>query len=179
MILIGLGANLPSPRHGPPVQTLTAALAAFPECGVQVVARSNWYRSAPLTIEASAGPDQPWYVNGAAAVTTRLDPTALLDALLALERAFGRVRRARWDPRILDLDLLSYGDRIIDEAGLTLPHPQLHARRFVLRPLIDIAPDWHHPVTGLGVAEMEAKLDPAQVVEPFPDPPVQTDGATT
>jgi len=166
MILIGLGANLTSSRHGAPVRTLRAALRAFPDYGIEVVARSNWYRSAPVTAPGGED-DQPWYVNGAVAVATRLDPTALLDALLELERVFGRVRRARWAARVIDLDLLSYGDRVIDEPGLTLPHPELPARRFVLRPLIDIAPDWRHPVTGLTPAEMEASLDPAQIVEPL------------
>jgi len=170
MILIALGANLASPRFGPPVETLRAALAALPDYGIEVVARSNWYRSAPLTAEPGTAGDQPSYVNGAAAVATDLNPRLLLDALLNLERAFGRVRRARWEARVIDLDLLAYGDRVIDEAGLTLPHPQLAARRFVLRPLMDIAPDWRHPVTGLGLAEMDAQLGPAQVVEPFSRP---------
>ena len=84
--------------------------------------------------------DQPRFLNGVAALETELAPRELLDVLLAVERRLGRERRERWGPRTIDLDLLLYGDEVIDEDGLTIPHPRLHERRFVLEPLADLAP---------------------------------------
>lgn len=109
---------------------------------IRVVRVSSLYRTRPV------GPlDQPWFVNGVLRVETALDPGELLEALLAVERAFGRRRDGtRWGPRTLDLDLLSYDDVILDKPDLSLPHPRLHERLFVLLPLAEIAPDWRHPV---------------------------------
>ena len=104
MILIGLGANLPSPEHGPPQATLAAALDALAARGARVLRRSPWYESAPVPPSG-----QPWYVNAVAEVESRLSPPALLDALLAVEAGFGRTRGARNASRSVDLDLLDYG----------------------------------------------------------------------
>ncbi len=163
MILIGLGANLPTERYGAPRATLMAALAALGEAGVAVEARSPWYRSAPVP----AG-DQPWFVNAVAAVATRLGPAELLKLMHGIERDFGRVRREVNEPRPLDLDLLAYGDRI-QAADPVLPHPRLHQRGFVLLPLRDIAPRWRHPSLGLTVDELIARLPMDQPVEPLQD----------
>lgn len=135
---IGLGANL-----GDPWQALRAALqalAALP--GTRLVAVSPAYRSAP--VEAS-GPD---FLNAVAALDTALAPLALLDALQAIEAAQGRERPYRNAPRTLDLDLLLYGDLRLHSQRLSLPHPRLQQRAFVLRPLLDLAPDLAVP--GLG-----------------------------
>ena len=144
MILIGLGANLPSPEHGPPRATLAAALEALQARGTRVLRRSPWYESAPVPPSG-----QPWYVNAVAEVESGLSPPALLDALLAVEAGFGRVRGARNASRSVDLDLLDYGGLVTgpDEKP-ELPHPRLHERAFVLLPLRDIAPGWRHPASG-------------------------------
>jgi 2-amino-4-hydroxy-6-hydroxymethyldihydropteridine diphosphokinase len=152
MILVALGANLPSPVHGGPRETLEAALVALGQAGLEVGRRSAWYETAS---------DQPWYVNGAAIVMTDLDPAGVLQTLHRIEAAFGRVRESVNAPRVLDLDLLAYGDRISTDWP-QLPHPRLHERAFVLRPLADLVPEWRHPVLGLGIEEMLAAIGPAQ-----------------
>ena len=163
-ILIGLGANLPSPRHGPPVATLEAALAALAERGLEIAARSGWWESAPVPAS-----DQPWYVNGAAEVRTELRPEDLLALLHGVEAAFGRVRTIPNAPRILDLDLLAYGS-LLREGPVPplLPHPRMAERGFVLYPLAQIRASWRHPVTGLSVAEMIARLPAGAPVRQLP-----------
>ncbi len=163
MILIGLGANLPSPRHGEPRATCEAALTALEAAGVKVLRRSRWYRSAPVPAS-----DQPWFVNGVAAVETGLAPAELLALLHRIEADFGRARRRRNEARILDLDLLAYGERrsAPGEAPV-LPHPRLAGRAFVVLPLAEIAPGWRHPVSGLTAAEMAGLLPPDQVAQPI------------
>jgi 2-amino-4-hydroxy-6-hydroxymethyldihydropteridine diphosphokinase len=158
MILVGLGANLPS-TAGPPRATLEAALRALQAAGVCLERRSPWYRSAPLPPSG-----QPWYLNGVARVATALGPLALLALLHRVEASFGRRRGRRNTPRVLDLDLLDY-DGLVRRGRLKLPHPRLGERAFVLRPLADVAPLWRHPVTGLGVAELLAALPPERRVE--------------
>ena len=145
MIYVALGANMLSPA-GPPAVTLRRALEAMPRQGIQVVAVSPFYRT-----PAWPNPADPPFVNAVAEVKTQLGPGALLKALLAVEKAFGRVRKARNEPRTLDLDLIDYGGLISDVDQLMLPHPRMHERAFVLRPLSDIAPAWRHPDTGQGV----------------------------
>ncbi len=163
MILIGLGANLASPEFGAPPQSLEAALSLMAERGLRVVARSRWYRSAPVPPS-----DQPWFVNGVVAVETTLDPAAVLEALHGIEARFGRVRRERYAARVLDLDLLAYDGRVSGDGAVPiLPHPRLHERAFVLRPLAEIAPDWRHPRTGRTVAALVAELSPEARAEPI------------
>jgi 2-amino-4-hydroxy-6-hydroxymethyldihydropteridine diphosphokinase len=156
MILVALGANLPSPVHGGPVSTLTAALSALENQGVEILARSRWYETAPVPAS-----EQPWYVNGVAAVATELAPDDLLAKLHEVEATFGRVRSTANAARILDLDLLAYDDRV--EAGWpVLPHPRLHERAFVLLPLRDVAPTWRHPASGKTIEAMLAEVGPEQ-----------------
>ncbi len=162
MILLGLGANLPS-AAGTPAATLAAALDALAQAGVTIERRSPWYRTAPVP----AG-DQPWYVNGIAVVATALGPTELLALLHRVEARFGRVRRTRNEARPLDLDILDY-DGLVRETAPVLPHPRLHQRGFVLLPLHDVAPGWRHPVTGEGLPEMIARLPPDQLAERLED----------
>ncbi|HTH96179.1 MAG TPA: 2-amino-4-hydroxy-6-hydroxymethyldihydropteridine diphosphokinase [Stellaceae bacterium] len=162
MILIALGANLPSAIHGTPRQTLEAALVALAASGVCVLARSRWYETAPVPVS-----DQPWYVNGVASVATELSPIALLALLHDVECRFGRVRGAVNEARLVDLDIVDYEGRV--EVGPPiLPHPRAHERGFVLLPLADVAPRWHHPATGLGVAELLAALPPGQDIRVLP-----------
>ena len=139
---VGLGGNL-----GPVAETLRAAFAALDALpGTRLLRASRLYRTPAWGNEA-----QPDFVNAVAVLETVLRPQALLDALLALERDFGRERDAagaRWGPRTLDLDLLLHGDATIDAPGLHLPHPHLHQRAFVLVPLAEIAPDARIPNRG-------------------------------
>jgi 2-amino-4-hydroxy-6-hydroxymethyldihydropteridine diphosphokinase len=165
MVLIGLGGNLPSPA-GPPPQTFAAALVALAGYGCRVVARSPLYRTAPVPIS-----DQPWFVNAVAQLATGLGPEALLAALLAVEARFGRQRGVANAARTLDLDLLAYDEICRDGPGLILPHPRLHLRAFVLRPLVDLAPDWRHPRLGRTARELLAALPPGETVEPMPVTP--------
>ena len=129
---VGLGANL-----GDRERTLRAAVEALGgEEGIEVVAVSTLRETEPVGVSG-----QPLYLNGAVALETTLTARELLDRLLALEQRFGRVRvPGEHGPRTLDLDLLLYGDEEIDEPGLTVPHPRLHERRFVLEPLAELAP---------------------------------------
>jgi 2-amino-4-hydroxy-6-hydroxymethyldihydropteridine diphosphokinase len=129
---VGIGGNLDDPLSH--VRRAFQALAALPAS--QCVARSPLYRSTPV----GGPPDQPDYLNAVAALDTALSPDALLAALQKIESAQGRVRNVRWGPRTLDLDLLLYGALIRDDPRLTLPHPRLHERAFVLYPLYDLAP---------------------------------------
>lgn len=129
---VGLGSNL-----GDREATLARAVELLEEAeGISVVGISTLHETEPW------GPvEQPAYLNGVVAVETVLRPRELLDALLDVEHLLGRIRRERWGPRTIDLDLLLYGDEIVDEPGLTVPHPRLHERRFALEPLADLAPD--------------------------------------
>lgn len=162
-ILVGLGANLPS-RFGPPRTTLEKALVALRASGIEIVRRAPWYGS-----HAVPASSQPPYVNGAARISTDLEPAELLARLHQIEADFGRTRGKRNAARILDLDLLAYGQRVIDSTdGLMLPHPRLHERAFVVVPLSDIAPDWVHPKLGKTIRELRALTDVGDVVWRIP-----------
>ncbi len=138
---IALGANLPS-RVGEPAATLAAAVEELGAYG-KVIARSSLYRTAPVGLA-----QQPDFLNGAVILETPLPPRELLEALLTIERGFGRERSQQppKGPRTLDLDLLLFDALVLDEPVLTLPHPAMHQRRFVLEPLAELVPDWQHPV---------------------------------
>ncbi|MGN6788890.1 MAG: 2-amino-4-hydroxy-6-hydroxymethyldihydropteridine diphosphokinase [Rhodanobacteraceae bacterium] len=146
---VALGSNLDDPRAQ--VQRGFEALIALPQ--TRLFARSRLYRTPPWGVA-----DQPDFVNAAGRLETALSPRELLDALLAIETRAGRVRGVRNGPRILDLDLLLYGDRQIDEPGLVVPHPRLHERAFVLLPLADIAPELDVPGRGR-VRDLLARVD--------------------
>ncbi len=144
-VLIGLGSN-----QGDSVAICLAAiqcLADHPR--VHLVKRSSFYRTAPLLVT-----DQPWFINSVVLFETDLHPKELLDLMLQIESDFGRIRQTRWGPRTLDLDLLAYGDRQFDLPALTIPHPRLHERRFVLEPLLEIDPDWVHPTLKVAARDL-------------------------
>ncbi len=147
---IGLGANLGDPEAQ--VRRALAALADLP--GTRLVTASSFYRSAPVGVVA-----QPDFINAVAEIETALGARALLEALLAAERRFGRRRDFPGAPRTLDLDLLLYGDRVIAEPGLVVPHPRMHERAFVLAPLAEIAPDVAIPGKGRAGALLAACTD--------------------
>ncbi|HYS51517.1 MAG TPA: 2-amino-4-hydroxy-6-hydroxymethyldihydropteridine diphosphokinase [Burkholderiales bacterium] len=147
---IGLGANLGDPEAQ--VHRAFAALAELP--GTRLLAASSLYRSAPVGVVAQLD-----FVNAVAEVETALTARALLEALLAEERRFGRTRGFPNAPRTLDLDLLLYGDRVIAEPGLVVPHPRMHERAFVLAPLAEIAPEIAIPGMGRAAALLAACTD--------------------
>jgi 2-amino-4-hydroxy-6-hydroxymethyldihydropteridine diphosphokinase len=153
-VYIGIGGNLDDPVSQ--VRRALQTLSALPAC--RLVAHSPLYRTAPV----GGPPDQPDYINAVAALDTTLAPAELLAALQALETGQGRVRAERWGPRTLDLDLLLYDQMISDDPWLTLPHPRLHERAFVLYPLRDIAP--HLDIPGRGpLTELLARCPPRAI----------------
>ena len=160
---VGLGANLGDPRAT--LGQALAAIAALPHG--RLVATSSIYRTAPID---SSGPD---YLNAVAALDTELAPAALLASLQAIEAAHGRERPYRNAPRTLDLDLLLHGDAVVDTPTLTLPHPRLHQRAFVLLPLLELAPLLAAP--GLGPLAAHAAAVAGQRIERLA--PTPHDGA--
>jgi 2-amino-4-hydroxy-6-hydroxymethyldihydropteridine diphosphokinase len=144
-VFAGIGGNVGDTAH-----TLSAAVARIErESSVRVLASSPVYRNPPV------GPqDQPDYLNAVIELEVLLSPQDLLSLFLAVEMEFGRVRAIRWGPRTLDLDILTYGDRIVDEPGLTIPHPHMHERPFVLVPLADLNPHAVHPVLNQSYCDM-------------------------
>jgi 2-amino-4-hydroxy-6-hydroxymethyldihydropteridine diphosphokinase len=153
MILIALGANLPS-RAGAPAATLHAALAELACESVRIAAVSSFYRTA-----AWPNPSDPSFVNAVARIETQLSSQTLIAQLHDVERSFGRERGARNAPRTLDLDLLDYEGRV-ESGPPVLPHPRISSRGFVLMPLREVAPDWRHPVSGLAVDALIIALAP-------------------
>jgi len=140
---VGLGANLGTREDT--IRHAVDLLGAHPE--VDLVAVSTLRETEPW------GPvEQPPFLNGAAAIETSLEPRALLGVLLDVERRLGRVRDERWGPRTIDLDLLLYGDAVVDEPGLTVPHPRLCERAFALEPLLELDPDLFVPGQGPAAA---------------------------
>jgi 2-amino-4-hydroxy-6-hydroxymethyldihydropteridine diphosphokinase len=147
---VGLGANLGDRERA--LRRALELLGALP--GVRVVAVSPFRETEPLGYL-----DQPMFLNGAAALETELAPRELLDALLEVERELGRTREGpRFGPRTIDLDLLVYADEVVDEPGLTVPHPRLHERRFALEPLAELAPGLRVPGRGT-VETLLSELD--------------------
>ena len=144
---IGAGANL-----GEPVRQIRQAQDALQKSpGIKFLGASSLYRTQPV------GPvEQPPFINAVFSLEPEIGPQELLSLLLEIEQKMGRVRKERWGPRVIDLDLLFFGGEIIKEQGLEVPHPRLHERRFVLAPLVEIAPGFVHPVIKKSVSELLA-----------------------
>jgi len=143
-VVIALGSNLKGP-FASTHELLEAALARFEGEGLEIKARSSWWRS-----DAWPDPSAPPFLNGVVIVQTELGPRETLSTLHRIEAAFGRDRHVANAPRTLDLDLIVYGRTVGVFDGLVLPHPRAAERRFVMGPLAEIAPQWRHPVTGEG-----------------------------
>jgi 2-amino-4-hydroxy-6-hydroxymethyldihydropteridine diphosphokinase len=141
---IGLGSNL-----GDPERQIEQALRHFEECSVRVDDVSSLYRTEPVD-----APSELWFLNGVAKIYCRLEPYRLLEICQAIEISQGRERRVHHGPRTIDLDLLLLEDILLDGSELTLPHPELHLRRFVLVPLAEIAPELVHPKLGSTMTEL-------------------------
>lgn len=153
--LLGLGSNVGDRRS-----RLQRAVEGVAAGGVEILQASSLYLTEPVDY-----PDQPWFLNQALLVRTRLSPYPLLACCLEVEEALGRRRRLPKGPRTLDVDILLYADRILGDPKLTIPHPRFHLRRFALTPAAEIAADWTHPRLGLSLAGLLDRCrDPAQVV---------------
>lgn len=142
---IGIGSNL-----GDKINNCLEAIVQIDEIsGCRVTAQSDFYRTQPVGVEG-----QDWYVNGVIVLSADMSAQDLLKSLLAIEVDMGRERKKKWDSRIIDLDILLFGEEVISEKGLQVPHPLMHLRRFVLVPMVSLAPDLVHPVLGKSMAEL-------------------------
>jgi 2-amino-4-hydroxy-6-hydroxymethyldihydropteridine diphosphokinase len=143
---LGLGSNIGDKRGA-----VAEAIARLESGGIRVLQRSSDYRTEPWGLK-----EQDWFVNACVIIETALSPQALLDLCLVIERAMGRIRELKWGPRIIDIDILAYDEVALDTPTLTLPHPHLFERAFVLVPLAEIAPDL--VIGGTRVADAQARL---------------------
>ncbi len=146
---IGIGSNMADPRGN----CLEAVKKIGGIGGCRVESVSALYLTEPVGVR-----DQEWYVNGALCLSTGLSPFDLIGRLLEIEADMGRVRTMKWGPRIIDLDILLFGQDIINDAALTVPHPMMHLRRFVMAPMVDLAPDLMHPVLLKTMIELYREL---------------------
>ncbi len=142
---IGVGSNL-----GNKINNCLEAVVRIDEIsGCRVTAQSDFYRTQPVGVKG-----QDWYVNGVIVLSADISARDLLKGLLAIEVDMGRERKKKWDSRIIDLDILLFGEEVISEKGLQVPHPLMHLRRFVLAPMVSLAPDLVHPVLKKSMAEL-------------------------
>jgi 2-amino-4-hydroxy-6-hydroxymethyldihydropteridine diphosphokinase len=152
-VAIALGSNL-----GDSAAILAAAIEQLDQIpGIKLERYSHWYQT------VAVGPPQPDYLNGCAVLQVVMKPHLLLETLLSIEATFGRIRKNRWGPRTLDLDLLLYDQLVLATPMLQIPHPYMIKRAFVLVPLSEIAPDWIEPVTGKTIAELVQMVDTSGV----------------
>ena len=153
---IGIGSNL----RDPAVQCRDAVrrIGTIPE--IRLLRRSSLYRTEPVGFQ-----DQAWFINAVAEIRTGLRPRKLLDTLKEIEREMGRTDSPRGGPRVIDLDLLLYGQEVVAEEGLIIPHPEMHRRRFVLEPLCELASYMIHPAFGVSVRGLLDRLTDPGLVE--------------
>ena len=155
---LGLGSNI-----GNRLRNLQSVLDHLNVVtGISLEAVSPVYETNPI-----GGPAQPEYLNAAIEIETDKCPEKLLKHCLDIEKKMGRYRRERWEPRIIDIDVLLYGKLILNSPNLVIPHPFMHERAFVLQPLADIAPDIVHPVLGLTVNEMLARIEKSGITKAY------------
>jgi len=163
LAFIGLGSNLQNP--GSQLQSALTAINQLPD--TRILNSSSKYQSAPIDCAVQPGLETPDFINSVVSVETSLSPQHLLQALLDIEHQHGRERTFRNAPRTLDLDVLLYDDKQIHEHGLTIPHPQMHKRAFVLQPLLEISPETDIP--GIGSAKLALDNCKDQVLEKIVD----------
>jgi len=151
---IALGSNT-----GDRLGNIRQAVMLLEERSLRISASSDVFETPPWGME-----NQPRFLNACVLAETDILPRALLELLLNIESDLGRIRRYKWGPREIDLDLLFYDDQVFNESGLVLPHPQMHRRAFVLVPLVQIAPGWRHPVLGKSIRELAGSLDACSII---------------
>jgi len=134
-VFIGLGSNLGDRKKN--IENSVDLLVGTKK--TNLLKRASYYETEPI------GPNQPWFINTAIKVETSLSPEGLLDSCKEVERRIGRFDTSHWGPRLVDLDLLLFGDRVLNNGRLEIPHPQMEKREFVLRPLIELEPELIHP----------------------------------
>lgn len=154
-----MGANLDS-DYGSPLQTLSAAVLLM-AASMDIVQKSSIWKSAPVPYDAT----QNWYYNAVIEVDTNIAPETLLENLLSFERQFGRVRSERNAPRVLDLDLIAFHGQVYDSNNLTIPHPRMHERLFVLKPLQQLNNNWVHPLLNQSVEQFLKNIPEGQQAE--------------
>lgn len=135
-VYIGIGSNIGEAEEN--CRSALAAVSRLPS--TENLTASSLYKTEPVGEK-----NQPWFINCVARIETRLSPDELLTALLEIEKKMGRIRRGKWGPRIIDLDILFFGTRTVSTPSLTIPHPEAHRKRFVLLPLLEIDPSFVHP----------------------------------
>ncbi len=140
MIFIAFGSNLSSELFGDPIQNCINAIEIL-KTRFNVEEISKFYRTEPIPKSS-----QSWFINGVVSIKTDYKPSEVLDNLLQIEKSFKRIRGVKNDPRVIDLDLISYNEIILNTKDLVLPHPRMHQRKFVLKPICDINSEWIHPV---------------------------------
>ena len=150
--VVALGGNL-----GNPEVSFATACSQIEEGIGKILARSTLIRTPPLALDGQLASQQADYLNAVIVLSSHLNPSQLLEALLNIERALGRDRETetlRWGPRVIDLDIIAAEDLVILQEGLCIPHPEMHKRDFVLFPMEELWPDWRHPILAKTIAEM-------------------------
>lgn len=156
---IGIGSNLDSPREN--CEKAIRMIHSHPQC--ELTATSSFYETEPVGIM-----NQDWFINAAVEIETGLEPLNLLNFLLSIEKDMGRIRGEKWGPRRIDLDILFYGNCIMNCPQLDIPHPEITRRRFVLAPLAEIAGQYIHPAANKSVTTLLAELRDDKEIKPLP-----------
>ena len=154
---IAIGGNLLPEGYDDLFQLMAEAISVLKAEPLEVIAQSQWYETAPVPIS-----DQPWFLNAVLKTETSLSSHDLLARLHEIEAEFGRVRKVRNEARILDLDVIDYDGQIVDDGVINLPHPRLHLRAFVLYPIRDLDPQWHHPILQKSIDQMIDEMPEGQ-----------------
>ena len=152
MILVAIGSNLNSKSFGSPEQNCNAAIDMLRKY-FEVTQSSSFYKTEPIPKS-----EQPWFVNCIVNIKSKISPSRILDTLLEIELQFGRKRNRKNEARVIDLDLIAYNSLIVKSLKLTLPHPRMHLRKFVIQPICDINKNWIHPVLKKKASEILKEL---------------------
>ena len=152
MILVAIGSNLNSKSFGSPEQNCKVAIEMLRKY-FEVIQFSSFYKTEPIPKS-----EQPWFVNCIVNIKCKIGPSKVLDTLLQIESQFGRKRNKKNEARVIDLDLIAYNSLIVKSYELTLPHPRMHLRKFVMQPICDINENWVHPVSKKKASEILKEL---------------------